>query len=208
MLRELRELEDLVNEMKRSTGKPFNEVFLSDFIRDTLNVLGGVCFAIGGGVALRAYTPKAQTKLTMNLDIFILPRDMREIEKRLLGNGYKADEKSDLTDINLFKFTKHERELKILYFNNNELNKFLLDSSLPGETVGLKAQILSMEGLVITKIISGRPKDCIDIGSILESNPKIDRAIIWKWVKALHTLEKVPVLVDKFCHILCWLSRT
>jgi hypothetical protein len=53
------------------------------------------------------------------------------------------------------------------------------------------------EDLIIMKMVAHRPQDMIDVKTILQTYPKLDRKRVQKWVKEFSkTLENPDILTD------------
>lgn len=55
-------------------------------------------------------------------------------------------------------------------------------------------RIPSVEDLIIMKAIAHRPKDLLDIQSLVDANPKLDRARVKNWVQQYADLLEMPEL--------------
>lgn len=55
-------------------------------------------------------------------------------------------------------------------------------------------RVPSVEDLIIMKAIAHRPQDLVDIQSLIDANPKLDRARIENWVKQYAELLEMPEL--------------
>ena len=162
-------------------GKPINEELLVDFIKRCLALLQDSNVVVGGGVALSVYT---EPRLTQDLDLFLLPENLVSVEKALLGGGFVKTVVYDFKSSKIHKFKSGDRVLDILVFDDNELNKFLFSSPKVGTVFGIETKVLSIEGLIISKLISWRPKDKIDLESLFEVD-NIDFTVIKNWVNKL-----------------------
>ncbi len=65
-----------------------------------------------------------------------------------------------------------------------------------------KLRVPSVEDLIIMKAIAHRPKDLVDIQSLIDANPKLDRARIEHWVKQYAELLEMPELWDDVAKLL------
>lgn len=66
----------------------------------------------------------------------------------------------------------------------------------------LRVRLPTVEDLIILKAIAHRPKDLVDIQSLIDANPKLDRARIEKWVKQYAELLEMPELWDDVAKLL------
>jgi hypothetical protein len=57
-----------------------------------------------------------------------------------------------------------------------------------------KLRIPSVEDLIVMKAIAHRPKDLLDIQSLIDANPKLDRGRIKNWVRQYADLLEMPEL--------------
>lgn len=58
----------------------------------------------------------------------------------------------------------------------------------------VKLRVPAVEDLIILKAVAHRPKDLLDIQSLLDANPELDRARIEKWVREYSDLMEMPEL--------------
>lgn len=66
----------------------------------------------------------------------------------------------------------------------------------------LRVRLPTVEDLIILKAIAHRPKDLVDIQSLIDANPKLDRARIENWVKQFAELLEMPELWDDVAKLL------
>ncbi|TAH53620.1 MAG: hypothetical protein EYC68_02425 [Chloroflexota bacterium] len=66
----------------------------------------------------------------------------------------------------------------------------------------LRVRLPTVEDLIILKAIAHRPKDLVDIQSLIDANPKLDRARIENWVKQYAELLEMPELWDDVAKLL------
>ncbi|OQY98151.1 MAG: hypothetical protein B6D41_02730 [Chloroflexi bacterium UTCFX4] len=66
----------------------------------------------------------------------------------------------------------------------------------------LRVRLPTVEDLIILKAIAHRPKDLVDIQSLINANLKLDRARIENWVKQYAELLEMPELWDDVAKLL------
>lgn len=67
------------------------------------------------------------------------------------------------------------------------LEQTFLDESEDHDLAGCKVPVLSVENLVVTKLLAGRPRDKEDIREILAGSPDLDHAKLEGMIKLLET---------------------
>lgn len=70
----------------------------------------------------------------------------------------------------------------------------LLDRSISYPVATLSLRLPTAEDLIILKAVAHRPKDLLDIQSIVDANPDLDRKRIENWVKQFAEALDMPEL--------------
>jgi len=107
-------------------------------------------------------------KVAQNLKLKILPKDPYRFVKETKVLPL-FDEKTGFRIDLIFSFSEYAKEAL------NRVNKIKIDNTY--------VNYVSIEDLIINKIISGRERDIEDIKSILIKNKKIDKKYILKWLR-------------------------
>jgi len=71
----------------------------------------------------------------------------------------------------------------------------------------LNIPLPSPEDLIIMKAVAHRPKDLIDIESIIDANPHLDVRRIKYWVNEFATILEMPEIADNIAKILLSYKR-
>lgn len=72
----------------------------------------------------------------------------------------------------------------------------MIDGAIERDTMDLKIRVARPEDLVIMKAVAMRPKDMLDILSILDLNPDIDRDRIRHWVAQFAAVLEMPEMLQ------------
>lgn len=177
----LQELESVSNEFRKGFNKPISEESLAEFVKLCLELLQDQNVAVGGGVALSLYS---EPRLTQDLDLFVMSQDLDSLKALLTKNGFAEGSSFDFKSCKLYQFKRKDRSLDLLVVQNKELEKFLLDSALSSSVFGSKVKVLSLEGLILTKLVSWRPKDKLDLANLFKDS-KPDTTVLSQWAKKL-----------------------
>lgn len=177
---------------------------LAEFIKSTLNLIKDSNVAVIGRIAVGMY---AKPQATEDLDLVVLPQDASQLKKTLETNGFKFEGQYDLQKKpkkHILKYSCHERMLDLVYFENQKLNNFLLETAKQVNEFGVEFKVASVDGLVLTKFASARGgktpglsdigKDFVDIQSIAESHD-IDWELIKSWAIDLGLIERFGTLM-------------
>jgi len=107
-------------------------------------------------------------KIVQSLNLKILPKDPYRFVKETKVLPL-LDEKTGFRIDLIFSFSEYEKEAL------KRVNRIKIDNTY--------VNYVSIEDLIIHKIISGRERDIEDIKSLLLKNKKIDKKYILKWLK-------------------------
>jgi len=107
-------------------------------------------------------------KIAKNLNLKILPEDPYKFVKETMVLPL-LDEKTGFRIDLIFSFSEYEKEA-LKRVNKIKINKIYVN-------------YVSIEDLIIQKIISGRERDIEDLKTILIKNKKIDEKYILKWLR-------------------------
>lgn len=66
----------------------------------------------------------------------------------------------------------------------------------------MEIPVATVEDLVVMKAVANRPQDLLDITNLVESNPKLDREYVLKWLAEFAALLDEPQLVGNIRQIL------
>lgn len=157
-------------------------------------------FLIIGGIAVSLL---ARPRTTQDIDVLSL---LDESEwKNFLENGRQFGFEARIKDA--LPFVEMNRVL-LLQHKKSGINIDISFGYLPFEKESMKRKTLhtmgsleiplpTPEDLIIMKMIAHRPQDMVDIKSILQIYPKLDRQRIQKWVKEFsHAMENPDILSD------------
>jgi len=102
------------------------------------------------------------------LNLKVLVKNPRDFTKKTMVLP-AIDEQTGLRVDFIFSFTEYEREAL------KRVNKIKIDE--------VEVNYISIEDLIIHKLISGRSRDLEDIQIILSKNHKIDENYLYKWLQ-------------------------
>ena len=167
---------------------------LIDFAKSTFDLIN-VPYVIGGGLA-RAF--HGTTRLTKDVDVFILTSNLKSLEETLLKNGFnKIDNlKYNKPDREIIKFKKSNHELDVLIIHNKEFEKFVFDTSNKHTVFGKELNVISIEAFILTKLMSWRNKDKADIDDVIESKTKFNINPIKHFASEFKIFDRLYILED------------
>lgn len=158
-------------------------------------------YAVAGALSLGAH---GYPRHTDDLDVFLLPED-REVWMRAARTvGLSVSEVYDGLLTIVFDVKVGDPRIRIdMHFRDEKIDRVGILKSRPALVGGIQIKVLSPENLAITKlIISTRPKDYVDAGSMLKLGlfrPDVAEAM----------LKKVdPRAARKFAHQIDLLRRS
>ena len=173
-----------------------NKYPLAEFVSFVLDVLKDEpAVAVAGGIAVSLYS---RPRATQDLDLVVLSSDITRLETTLLGSGFEKVgiydfEKPPKKKIHKYRF--RDRELDLLSYDDHVFAKFLIDSSHTTHIGGVAIRALSPDGVVLTKLASGRGKnnigkDFVDIQNIVDHKTSIDWDVIKQWSQHLRIFDR------------------
>lgn len=78
----------------------------------------------------------------------------------------------------------------------------IIERSIVQSMASLSVRVPTPEDLIILKAVAHRPKDLLDIASIVENQPNLDQARIEQWVKAFADILELPDLWGQISKLL------
>jgi len=154
------------HELRKDRGGYVSASSLFDGAISSLKLLAGENPVLLGGFAIGYYTdPRA----TSDFDLTLIPDNLKQAFTKLLGAGFSSSGTNDYKGVNIHHFQKNGFKLDILEFTNKKFQQEVVSRAKPNDFSGEKISIISPEDLIVTKLLSNRPKDKIDILSLLET---------------------------------------
>jgi predicted nucleotidyltransferase len=160
---------------------------LPDLLRDAIAALdeAELDFAVMGGCARNAY---AEPRATRDVDLVVavdLDKHARLIEA-MARRGFTAattvasDE--GVPDLTLFR-DDAGRRLDLL-FAHTDFERAALDRSRAAEPLaGVSAPVISVEDLIVYKLLADRPQDRVDVQDVVRAVEARGGAIDWDYVQ-------------------------
>lgn len=178
-----------VHELRAPKGGYVQASVLIDIALEAFSVLKPLNPIIVGGFAVAV---QGDPRATKDFDLILSLGTPEEAHNLLVANGFTAKDSLDFKFTNIEKFEKDGIEIDLLYFSNPKLKeesvKNLTQTNLFGEAV----QVISPEVLLVLKLLSNRPKDQVDVASILAHNPDMDKSIVRNLLQELKIYDRLP----------------
>jgi hypothetical protein len=179
-----------------------NIVLFEDVLKDLLlwfkNSQGE--FLIIGGIAVSLLT---RPRTTQDIDVLSMVDESQW--ENFLETGRRFGFEARMADV--LSFARKNRVL-LLRHTKSGVNIDISFGYLPFEEESIKRKAFhtlgtlhsplpTPEDLIIMKMVAHRPQDMIDVKTILQTYPKLDRKRVQKWVKEFSkTLENPDILTD------------
>lgn len=155
--------------------------------------------AIIGGVAVSLI---AQPRVTQDIDVVIWLPDEAWPELLTSGASFGFNPRIDQP----LDFARRARVL-LLRHEPSGISADISCGSLPFEreaidraitlhVAGLTLKVSTPEDLIIMKAVAGRPRDRVDIESILDTNPQLDLERVRHWVREFANVLECPEMAD------------
>lgn len=157
-------------------------------------------FLIIGGIAVSLLT---RPRTTQDIDVLSI------LDESQWGNFLKIGRRFgfEARIADALPFARKNRVLLLRHIKSG-VNIDISFGYLPFESESIKRRVFhkvgalqiplpTPEDLIIMKMVAHRPQDMIDVKTILQTYPKLDRKRIQKWVKEFsHVLENPGILSD------------
>ena len=134
----------------------------------------GIKYALCGGLAMAVH---GRPRATIDIDILILPESLPSTVRIAGELGYTI-RGLDMTFgedvIEIRRVSKIDRELKAVVTLDmilvTDALRTVWNSRLSARLIGNELSVVSKDGLIALKKMSGRPQDIADISALLEEN--------------------------------------
>lgn len=170
-----------------------------DTLLEFVEIFGelNVRYAVMGGLAVRAYSIPRSTwdvDLTIGMDRDDLPRFFEAVEAR----GYSVPEAytrgwvDQVAGMPLVKFKTYCASGTVdvdIFIAENDFQKSLLSRSEVMSTEVGSVSIVTVEDLLLLKLIANRPRDLIDVADLLFIQGDLDEDYLKHWAKRFGVLE-------------------
>lgn len=155
----------------------------SDAIVELARVLTelGVRWVLIGAVAANRY--RRQTRLTGDVDLLLADEgtDVERVESAFQSRGWTVRRSTPDGDVLRMKhadFGNVDLQIAGTDYQREAIRRSRTEP-LAG---GLRAAVLTVEDVIVHKLIAGRSRDVADIESILESGVELDEEYLAHWV--------------------------
>lgn len=176
---------------------------VAKLLDDAIAILNeaGLSWAVMGGCARNAY---AEPRATKDVDFVVEadPQRFDGLERALLRAGFRqasavTEPGEPVPDLVLYRDAAGRR-IDILFahttFEQSALNRRI--ALAPFE--GTQAHVVSVEDLIVYKVLADRPQDRADIAAVVEAQRVRDVPIDWsyveKWCEAWDAAERLATL--------------
>lgn len=153
------------HEIRKNRGGYVEAATLFEGAKQSLQLLKPFKPVLLGGFAISYYTdPRA----TQDFDLTISAESLAKIESVLNQDGFVKENSTDFKGVSIYHFKKEDFKLDLLVFDNKEFQKEIIKRATPQTFLEESLYVISPEDLIVTKLLSFRNKDKIDILSLLE----------------------------------------
>jgi predicted nucleotidyltransferase len=159
----------------------------------------GLRYMIIGGQAVLLYGEPRLTKdidITIGADLTRLPDVLALV--RELGLRSLADPDTFTKQTMVLPCLEPESGIRVdLIFSFTPYEQQALSRAMTVRIGGAEVRFVSLEDLVVHKMIAGRPRDLDDIDAVLRKNPAADLTYVRHWLKEFEAGLHEP-LVERF----------
>jgi predicted nucleotidyltransferase len=153
----------------------------------------GVRWVVIGAVAANLY--RRQTRLTGDVDLLLADAgtDVDRVESSFRARGWTVRRATPGGDVMRMKHADYgnvDLQIAGTEYQREAIRRSRMEP-LSGE---LQAAVLTVEDVIIHKLIAGRNRDVADIESILESGIELDEGYLAHWIAIWEVGERWAVL--------------
>jgi predicted nucleotidyltransferase len=142
------------------------------------------CLALIGAYARNAWAPP---RATTDLDLVVAadPATIAEIEEALAALGFRCvrrqqvDAADELADILIFRREEGDPRQVDLLVAKSDFEASALSRATAVDVGSLTLPVVTVEDLIVYKLIADRPRDREDIRAVLATQERAGRAIDW-----------------------------
>jgi hypothetical protein len=167
------------------------------------DALAGVPHAFGGALAL-AYYAEPRTTVDIDLNVFVPPEGFGEIADKLdkLGADARAPEVAAAVARDGQARVMWEGTPIDLFFAYDAFHEAAKTARRVVPFADRTIQVLSPEHIIVCKAVFDRPKDWVDIESVLDAGTAVDTAEVLRWVGRLagdddHRFDRAAALLSR-----------
>ena len=159
---------EATHELRKARGGYVSASTLFDGAKKSLQILNQFNPILLGGFSMGYHS---EPRATQDFDLTLAPEDLNSVFSTLQKEGFIKSGLSDFNGVNIHHFEGLGGfKLDILEFTNKDFQKKIAKNAIPHEMFGEKLSVISAEDLIATKLLSFRPKDKIDILTLLEDS--------------------------------------
>jgi len=159
---------EATRELRKDRGGYASASLLFDGAKSSLQILKKYNPVLLGGFAVGMYT---EPRATQDFDLTVSSEDLQEALLELQKAGFVQVGFTDFKGVDLYHFERSGFKLDILQVRNKEFQKGLIERAQAHTFLDESVAVVSPEDLIVTKLLSFRPKDKIDILSLLSDTP-------------------------------------
>ena len=159
--------------------------------------------AFGGALAL-AYYAEPRTTVDIDLNVFVPPERFDEVAEELEQLGASA------RDPRAAAAVARDGQARV-FWDRTPIDLFFAYDPFHEAAKGARRvvpfasrtiEVLSPEHIIVCKVVFDRPKDWIDIGSILDAGTAVDTAEVLRWVGRIagdddHRFDRAAALLSR-----------
>jgi hypothetical protein len=141
-----------------------------------------------GGFAVTYY---AEPRATQDFDLTLSPEDLLKARTLLLELGFTHTDTTEFRGVLLHHYASGAFRLDLLEFKNPEFQQVIASTARPVSLLGRSLRIIAPEALIATKLLGFRPKDKIDILTLLATeNLAIDLHLVKQYAQMLKIFDR------------------
>jgi predicted nucleotidyltransferase len=181
MIKQLFSLAGIMDSLKKSTGGYVKTEDLQEAVKEALEQLSRFETVIGGGFAVAIH---GFTRATRDID-FVARIPFKEVKILLEEKGFQFDSTISFgKQGRIHLFEKNGAGVDILEFDDDGFYNSILRRAIKTDLLGHTVKVMSIEDLILTKVLSFRAKDQIDLLELLKKT--FDELYLKKWISHFH----------------------
>jgi predicted nucleotidyltransferase len=177
---------DATHSIRKDKGGYVSSADLMATAIDAVKTLAQLRPVIVGGFAVSYH---AEPRATRDFDLALPPEHYTLASESLLRAGFEGGERTSFHDLTIYHFEKNGIQVDLLEFLDRGFQNQIVSRSSEKEFFDTHVQMISVEDLILTKLLSTRRKDAQDIESLKNesesSGETLDLGYIQTWASNL-----------------------
>jgi len=191
-LLEILDIADTLHDLTRHNGGYVRADDFKAVIREALAGTSKFNVVVGGGLAVAVH---GFARATRDIDL-VIRVPFRKIRQVMEDRGFQFDSTISFgKQGRIHLFEKSGAGVDFLEFDDDSFYEHILKRAETSELFGFQVKVMSLEDLIVTKLLSYRSKDQIDLLELLKKKP--DESYLKKWIHHFNLTARFQEISEK-----------